>query len=137
LKHGNVRLAVMGLGFGDHGLGIVPRIMKRIAWPNPPTRVLEGSVQLWEKREGLPIHRHQHQRQESVYAFGPELDAWRIARTKLGEPPAESRTEPSSEPCSLTRLSIWVGLGLLIAVVVVAGWYWLKPATPRSLAVLP
>ena len=38
------------------------------------------TVQLWEKSEGLPIHRQQHARQGSVYAFKSELDAWREAR---------------------------------------------------------
>jgi hypothetical protein len=34
------------------------------------------TVQRWEKDEGLPIHRHRHQRQSSVYAHPQELDAW-------------------------------------------------------------
>jgi hypothetical protein len=34
-------------------------------------------VQRWEKREGLPIHRHHHHKLGSVYAFRSELDAWR------------------------------------------------------------
>jgi len=33
------------------------------------------TVQLWEKNEGLPIHRHQHAKQGSVYAFKSELDS--------------------------------------------------------------
>src|SRR2546425_10076542 len=34
------------------------------------------TVQRWEKREGMPVHRHLHDRSGSVYAYGPELDAW-------------------------------------------------------------
>jgi Tol biopolymer transport system component len=34
------------------------------------------TVQRWEKREGMPVHRHQHDRIGSVYAFRHELDAW-------------------------------------------------------------
>ena len=34
------------------------------------------TVQGWEKTEGLPVHRHQHARQGSVYAF-KSVDAWR------------------------------------------------------------
>ncbi len=30
------------------------------------------TVQGWEKNEGLPVHRHQHARQGSVYAFRTE-----------------------------------------------------------------
>ena len=35
------------------------------------------TVQLWEKKEGLPVHRHLHQQLGSVYAFRPEIDRWR------------------------------------------------------------
>jgi len=34
----------------------------------------------WEKREGLPIHRHLHKSRASVYAYPSELDAWRANR---------------------------------------------------------
>ena len=33
------------------------------------------TVQRWEKREQMPVHRHQHDRMGSVYAFRSELDA--------------------------------------------------------------
>ncbi len=36
------------------------------------------TVQRWEKHEGLPIHRHLHQRANSVYARRSELDDWWI-----------------------------------------------------------
>ena len=38
------------------------------------------TVQRWERSEGLPVHRHLHQKLGSVYAFRPELDAWRRGR---------------------------------------------------------
>src|SRR5690349_23766787 len=47
------------------------------------------TVQGWEKNEGLPVHRHQHARQGSVYAFRAQLDAWRDARKESPEPQAE------------------------------------------------
>ena len=34
------------------------------------------TVQTWEKHEGLPVHRHQHDKQGTVYAYPPELDRW-------------------------------------------------------------
>src|SRR5580704_10803221 len=34
------------------------------------------TVQLWEKREGLPVHRHFHKQLGSVFAFRSELKAW-------------------------------------------------------------
>src|SRR3954469_7852864 len=38
------------------------------------------TVQRWEKREGMPVHRHVHDRIGSVYASRAELDAWAPAR---------------------------------------------------------
>ena len=38
------------------------------------------TVQRWEKREGMPVHRHVHDKLGSVYAFKSDLDAW--ARTR-------------------------------------------------------
>lgn len=34
------------------------------------------TVRRWEKRQGLPVHRHLHERRDSVYAFTMELDEW-------------------------------------------------------------
>jgi TolB-like protein/Tfp pilus assembly protein PilF/transcriptional regulator with XRE-family HTH domain len=34
------------------------------------------TVQRWEKKENLPVHRHLHEKQGSVYAYREELDAW-------------------------------------------------------------
>jgi Tol biopolymer transport system component len=39
------------------------------------------TVQRWEKREGMPVHRHVHDKMGSVYAFQSELDAWVHARS--------------------------------------------------------
>jgi Tol biopolymer transport system component len=38
------------------------------------------TVQRWERTEGLPVHRHMHARQGSVYALRRELDAWKRRR---------------------------------------------------------
>ena len=34
------------------------------------------TVQRWEKNAHLPIHRHAHEKQGSVYAYKSELDRW-------------------------------------------------------------
>lgn len=39
----------------------------------------------WEAEEGLPVHRHMHHRQGTVYAFAEEIDRW---RTRRGHGPA-------------------------------------------------
>src|SRR5690348_8470084 len=44
------------------------------------------TVQLWEKAEGLPIHRQHHASLPSVFAFKSELDRWRNNRTRKPKP---------------------------------------------------
>src|ERR1700758_5846142 len=38
------------------------------------------TVQRWERREAMPVHRHLHDRQGSVFAFRSELDRWWAGR---------------------------------------------------------
>ena len=40
------------------------------------------SVRRWEKEEALPVRRHVHDKGDSVYAFGTELDEWLNSRGK-------------------------------------------------------
>ena len=35
----------------------------------------ERTVRRWE-REGLPVHRHMHKKQASIYAHKAEIDVW-------------------------------------------------------------
>ena len=42
------------------------------------------TVQRWEKREGMPVHRHLHDRMGSVYASRTDLDAWMRTRNLRG-----------------------------------------------------
>lgn len=34
------------------------------------------TVQRWESSEGLPVYRHQHSKQGSIYAYKSEIDSW-------------------------------------------------------------
>jgi TolB-like protein len=46
----------------------------------------------WEAAEGLPVHRHMHQAQGSVYAYRSEIDRWRNGESRRPAPlPASSR----------------------------------------------
>jgi len=38
------------------------------------------TVQLWEKAEALPIHRHVHKARGTVHAFRSELESWKLSR---------------------------------------------------------
>jgi hypothetical protein len=39
------------------------------------------TVQRWEKREHLPVHRHLHRKMGSIFAFKHEIDSWRRSRS--------------------------------------------------------
>lgn len=49
------------------------------SWKQIAAYLLRGArtVQRWEREEGLPVHRLQHDKLGSVYAYKSELDAWR------------------------------------------------------------
>ena len=67
------------------------------------------TVQRWEKREGMPIHRHLHDKRGSVYAFRSELDTWfRKRRAALDSDERVARG---------ARLRRWFIVGAGIAVV--------------------
>ena len=48
------------------------------------------TVQRWEKTEGLPVHRHEHQKKSTVYAYPSELDEWIKKRQPVDDPEADA-----------------------------------------------
>ena len=44
------------------------------------------TVQMWEKHEGLPVHRHFHSRRSTVFAFRSEIESWAKRRTEIAAP---------------------------------------------------
>jgi hypothetical protein len=42
----------------------------------------ERTVRRWEATEGLPVHRREHEKQDTVFAFRHEIEAWSRLRTK-------------------------------------------------------
>jgi TolB-like protein/Tfp pilus assembly protein PilF len=112
-----------------------------------------STVQRWEKREGMPIHRHVHDKRGSVYAFSSELDAWLQSRRlrleeeeKEHEGSAETRVDAEGDGSRWTpgrrRWLVAGGVALLalLAVTEVMTRSRTRDATrPKitSLAVLP
>ncbi len=85
------------------------------------------TIQRGEKQEGLPVHRHVHEKRGTVYASKPEIVAW----WQDGRPRLEQQEQ--IERASRRRL----GWAVAAAVVVVAAagvglWLWLgqQPALP-------
>jgi TolB-like protein len=109
------------------------------------------TVQRWEKREGMPVHRHLHDKRGSVYAIPEELDAWRRTRKM---PPEEPDSGPdtgtpvggkiaSDQGSSRDRL--WMALAAVATIVALATGYLAVrlrstasvPPRIHSIAVLP
>src|SRR5262249_11394974 len=78
-----------------------------MAKPNTPNKTLnswkqiaayldcsERTVRRWESAEGLPVHRHGHNKQDTVVAHKHELDAWCRSRTR--SPVHLTSTEPDA-----------------------------------------
>jgi TolB-like protein/Tfp pilus assembly protein PilF len=108
------------------------------------------TVQRWEKREGMPVHRHLHDQRGSVYAVPAELDAWRRTRGPRADKLQETDAEPSiSEKIdsakTASRFRLWIPWALAASIVLLTAAYMAfrhrpasqPPAPIHSLAVLP
>jgi len=89
------------------------------------------TVQRWEKREGMPVHRHLHDKLGSVYAWRAELDAWARGRNLPAAPEnGDSALSPglaalptgSAISTSKTRWTI----GLVLAALTIGIILWLQ-----------
>jgi Tol biopolymer transport system component len=101
------------------------------------------TVQRWEKREGMPVHRHVHSRMGSVYAFPAELNAWargrnlRAAQEKASDAASANFpawTSPLATPKVLSRwrfILLLAGLAAALAIAVLwfqrAEYFWRSP----------
>lgn len=107
------------------------------------------TVQRWEKEEGLPVHRHLHKKQGSVYAYARELEDWRQNRKAIVEQSEEasaSPTEPSVAVATApTKHRRSLSIILAIVAIVAVGIFLLlrsrsqanRPANRVMIAVLP
>jgi Tol biopolymer transport system component len=76
------------------------------------------TVQRWEKREAMPVHRHLHDRIGSVYAWSSELHTWSQGRQLRVACVEELEKEPS--PISGTARTLplrSVGIVILLALI--------------------
>jgi Tol biopolymer transport system component len=89
------------------------------------------TVQRWEKREGMPVHRHLHDKIGSIYAFRLELDTWarsrnlkanqEIARLTVSDEPVISPEPAIPQPSNrrdsfLVRTLVLVTVGTALAI---------------------
>ncbi|MGD0444666.1 MAG: hypothetical protein ABSA39_12090 [Edaphobacter sp.] len=84
------------------------------------------TVQRWEKREGMPVHRHLHDKMGSVYASQAELDAWTRTRNLLpaqengNNAPSPNRSEPLLQSTTSIFRSNWKFYSLMATGVAIA-----------------
>jgi len=71
-----------------------------------------ATVRRWEKREGLPVHRHQHDKIGSVYAFTSELDTWLVGRRPQIEEPAPIVLMKRTKRIAVVTVLLAVGAGV-------------------------
>jgi len=91
------------------------------------------TVQRWEKRETMPVHRHIHDKLGSVYAFKSELDEWTHSRHDESErssaidpgPASPSISQPTAvTPAARNRSTIlWSLTAAALTAALAAGWW--------------
>ena len=74
----------------------------------------ERTVRRWEASEELPVHRLQHDKRGSVYAYTRELDSWRTSRRVVDESADEEATRRP------VHAGWWAAGALTVAAVAVA-----------------
>jgi Tol biopolymer transport system component len=109
-----------------------------------------STVQRWERRESMPVHRHLHDKLGSVFAYRSELEAWWTSRrARLGrESPSENelpaqilqtvedglrRTPRYRLKARPMRLGIAAGITLVVGAIVWFAaeddYFWRNPLT--------
>jgi len=103
-----------------------------------------STVQRWERREAMPVHRHLHDKRGSVFAFRSELDLWwegrrvRLTSEEAGEPPATTGATGRR-----VGVGIAVAMGVIAALAAAAWWaisadlFWRDPLATARFIRLP
>ncbi len=103
----------------------------------------EATVRRWEKKEGLPVHRHTHESRSTVYAYPSEIDAWRAGRKVAPEPAPRPLWKIPAFGLTMLLSLVMVGNGVRPVAAQQAGGaktarqVWLTRATDDPLAVSP
>src|SRR5256885_12128234 len=84
------------------------------------------TVQRWEKREGMPVHRHLHSRVGSVYASRAELGEWPESRNILAASEAGNKVV-SPDPAASVPASVAVPR---------LRWKWVLALTAAGVALI-
>jgi tetratricopeptide (TPR) repeat protein len=89
-----------------------------------------STVQRWEKREAMPVHRHLHDKLGSVYAFRSELDVWRDRRIHLTHQQTEAPPEVSDSRRFVPTVVLPASAAVILALL--AWVLWPSPITDQG-----
>jgi serine/threonine-protein kinase len=93
------------------------------------------TAQRWEKLEGLPVRRHQHDERGTAYAYSGEIDRWLEARTLRVNAPVEPVPEGVRAPAKPWRGRSAVVIGGIVVIILALGSAafarWWRPAPAR------
>ncbi|HKV42172.1 MAG TPA: hypothetical protein VJX67_23410, partial [Blastocatellia bacterium] len=98
----------------------------------------DKTVRRWEEKEGLPIHRLQHDKRGSIYAYKQELDEWwQLRRNTIIEPEQGLTGDPQTpvlpdRPWRSPR-ALWLAVLIVIAAALFVD-IWLRLRTQESIA---
>ena len=87
------------------------------------------TVQRWEQREGLPVHRHVHSTQGTVFAYKAELDVWwNNGRQRLDTAP-DTANDTAPLPSRLLRWPVAIAAGVVLTATMATGlWFLARPS---------
>src|SRR5881394_1679817 len=71
------------------------------------------TVQMWEKHEALPVHRHFHSRRSTVFAFRSEIESWAKRRTAIAASAKAAAefaqpAQAAAHPAGQMNQSLWL-----------------------------
>jgi putative lumazine-binding protein len=76
----------------------------------------ERTVRRWEAAEGLPVHRREHQKQDTVFAYAREIERWSRRRTRTrdlappqGEPEGNGTNGLGTSPWRDSAANAYLG----------------------------
>jgi Tol biopolymer transport system component len=94
-----------------------------------------STVQRWERREAMPVHRHLHDKQGSVFAFRAELDTWWLSRSAQLAGEANAATEPAPSSGTTTDSASAPATASEVPAAVPGRHRWLLPSVVTILFV--
>ena len=100
------------------------------------------TVQRWEQDEGLPVHRHHHEKRGSVYAYPAELEQWLARRSAVTTASSVGENTAQASAWTLRRPRRTAAVAVAALVLLVAGFssFWVARGASdgtTAVAVLP